>query len=387
VLLLAVSQALGSSSPSLVVFAGGILGAELAPTPVLATLPLSLMVVGTALATIPTALLMRRIGRRKGFITGAALGLLSALLASYATIQGGFALFCFATLVLGACLAFIQQYRFGAAESVPAEHSGQAVAIVLLGGIAAGFLGPEIGRRTVDLLPAGPFSGSFIILAVFFALMIALLYFLDEINVQEDTNSPLERPLRLVVMQPTFIAAVMAGTVSYGIMSFIMTATPVEMHTVHGFSLADTALVIQSHIIAMYVPSLFIGFLLARLGLRRVMLIGVGCLLACVGIGIASRELLEYWGALVLLGVGWNFLYVGGTVLLTRSYHPSERFKAQAVNDFTIFAVQAVTSLSAGTVLFRANWDTLMLLNLPALLLMLLMIGLSYRRIYRPVAG
>jgi len=188
-------------------------------------------------------------------------------------------------------------------------------------------------------------------------------------------------------MQPTFIAAVVAGTVSYGIMSFIMTATPIEMHTVHGFSLADTALVIQSHIIAMFVPSLFVGFLFARLGLRKVMLIGVGCLLACVGIGIASRELLEYWGALVLLGVGWNFLYVGGTVLLTRSYHPSERFKAQAVNDFTIFAVQAVTSLSAGTVLFRANWDTLMLLNLPALLLMLLMIGMTRKKIYEPATG
>jgi MFS family permease len=177
-----------------------------------------------------------------------------------------------------------------------------------------------------------------------------------------------------VILQPTYISAVMAGVISYGVMSFIMTATPLEMHTLHGFTLGETAWVIQSHIIAMYLPSLFTGFLIDRLGLQRMMLAGVGCLLACVGLGIASQALLEYWGALVLLGVGWNLLYVGGTVLLTRSYRPAERFKAQALNDFTIFGIQTVTSFSAATVLFRANWDVLMMLNLPALLLMLLAI-------------
>jgi MFS family permease len=377
--LLALSQALGNSGAPIVVFVGGIIGAELAPSLILATLPMSLMVVGVALATIPTALLMQRIGRRKGYMVGAAIGLLAALFAAYAISQDSFNLFCAATFLIGVNGAFVQQYRFGAAESVPPERSGQAVSFVLLGGIAAGYLGPEIARRTQDLLPAGAFTGTFVILAGIFAVVIVLLYFLEEIVPRTQATDQPARPLLQVISQPVFLAAVIAGVVAYGVMSFIMTATPVEMHTLHGFSLADTAWVIQSHIIAMYLPALFTGFLLAKLGLRRVMLIGWLCLLACVGLGVISHELLEYWGALVLLGVGWNFLFVGATLLLTQSYRPAERFKAQAVNDFTIFGIQALSSLSAGTVLFRANWETLMLLNLPVLAIMLLVL-LQMRR-------
>lgn len=373
-ILLALTQALGNSGAPIVVFVGGIIGAEIAPTLSLATLPISLMVVGLALTTVPVALLMRRIGRRRGYMIGAVIGMIAALLAAYATSRSSFVLFCAATLLMGANGAFVQQYRFGAAESVPPERSGQAVSFVLLGGIVAGYLGPEIARRTEGLLPAGAFSGSFVLLAGVFVVVLALLYFLDEIIPRSEAISEVERPLLQVISHPAYLAAVIAGMVAYGVMSFIMTATPVEMHTMHGFSLEDTAWVIQSHIIAMYLPSLFTGFLLARLGLRRVMLLGWLCLLACVGLGIVSRELLQYWGALVLLGVGWNFLFVGATVLLTQSYRSVERFKAQAVNDFTIFGIQALASLSAGTVLFRANWGTLMLLNLPALAIMLLVL-------------
>lgn len=378
-ILLALTQALGNSGAPIVVFVGGIIGAEIAPTLSLATLPISLMVVGLALTTVPVALLMRRIGRRRGYMIGAVIGMIAALLAAYATSHSSFVLFCAATLLMGANGAFVQQYRFGAAESVPPEHSGQAVSFVLLGGIVAGYLGPEIARRTEGLLNAGAFSGSFVLLAGVFVVVLVLLYFLDEITPRSEAVGESERPLLQVISQPMYLAAVIAGVVAYGVMSFIMTATPVEMHTMHGFSLEDTAWVIQSHIIAMYLPSLFTGFLLARLGLRRVMLLGWLCLLACVGLGIVSRELLQYWGALVLLGVGWNFLFVGATVLLTQSYRPAERFKAQAVNDFTIFGIQALASLSAGTVLFRANWGALMLLNLPALAIMLLVL-LQLRR-------
>jgi MFS family permease len=377
--LLAISLALGSSGAPIVVFVGGIIGAEIAPSLALATLPMSLMVVGIALAIIPATLLMRRVGRRRGYMLGAAIGILASLLAAYAISLSSFTLFCTATLLLGANSAFVQQYRFGAAESVPPERSGQAVSFVLLGGIVAGYLGPEIAQRTENLLPAGPFSGSFVILAGVFVVALALLFFLDEIVPRAAETSAPERPLRRVITQPVYLTAVIAGVVAYGVMSFIMTATPVEMHTMHGFSLEDTAWVIQSHIIAMYLPSLFTGFLLAKLGLQRVMLIGWVCLLACVGLGMISRELLEYWGTLVLLGVGWNFMFVGATVLLTQSYRPTERFKAQAVNDFTIIGTQALASLSAGTVLFRANWQTLMLLNLPALAIMLLVL-LQMRR-------
>jgi predicted MFS family arabinose efflux permease len=237
---------------------------------------MSLMVVGVALATIPAALLMRRIGRRKGYMIGAAIGIVSALLAAYAISLSSFALFCAATLVLGANGAFVQQYRFGAAESVPAERSGQAVSFVLLGGIVAGYLGPEIAQRTENLLPAGPFSGTFVILAGVLAVALALLFFLDEIVPRTEAVSEPERPLRRVISQPVYLTAVIAAVVAYGVMSFIMTATPVEMHTMHGFSLQDTAWVIQSHIIAMYLPSLFTGFLLAA-GPTTVMLVGWVC--------------------------------------------------------------------------------------------------------------
>jgi MFS family permease len=373
-ILLSLTQALGNSGSSIVVFVGGIIGAELAPSLALSTLPMSLMVVGVALATIPTALLMRRVGRRTGYIIGAGIGLLAALFGAYAISQASFGLFCGATLLIGVNSAFILQYRFGAAESVPPERAGQAVSFVLLGGIAAGYLGPEIARRSEDLLPAGPFSGSFVILAGVYALVMVLLFFLDEIIPYAADMTEPERPLVQVVTQPTYLAAVIAGVVAYGVMSFIMTATPVAMHTLHGFSLEDTAFVIQSHIIAMYLPSLVTGPLLRRLGLQRVMLVGWLCLLACVGLGIVSRQLLEYWGTLVLLGMGWNFLFVGATVLLTQSYRPAERFKAQAVNDFTIFGIQALASLSAGTVLFSASWGTLLMLNLPVLAILLVVL-------------
>jgi MFS family permease len=180
-----------------------------------------------------------------------------------------------------------------------------------------------------------------------------------------------EHPLKDIILRPAYLVAVLSGAVAYGVMSFTMTATPVYLNRMHGYSIAQTAWIIQSHVIAMYVPSLFTGFIVERLGVLRVMGLGVLGLLASAALGVASRELIHFWGTLVLLGVGWNFLFVGATVLLTRSYTPAERFKAQATNDFIIFGIQAFTSLSAGTVLFRANWDVLNLLNLPFLVLVL----------------
>jgi MFS family permease len=178
-----------------------------------------------------------------------------------------------------------------------------------------------------------------------------------------------ERPLRQIALQPLFLASALGGAVSYAVMSFIMTATPVELHRIHSYSLDETAWVIQSHMIAMYLPSLFTGVLMEKLGVWRVLAAGLACMYATVALGLISRELVHYWWALVLLGVGWNFLFVGATVLLTRSYHPAERFKAQAANDFTVFAAQALASLSAGTVIFQANWDVLNLINIPFLTL------------------
>jgi MFS family permease len=379
---LALSTLLSISGASIVALTAGIIGAELAPALTWATLPAALMVVGLALMTIPAAMIMKRIGRRKGFILSAVLAGLSALLAAYAISLGSFALFCLAVLLIGTNSAFTQQYRFAAAESVETRFAGRAVSFLLLSGVVAGFIGPEIAKRTKDLLPVA-YSGSFVALAVLYALVIAILVFMRDAEPHPTGTETLaqqeERSLSKIVVQRNYLAAVLAGTVAYGVMSFIMTATPVHMHNQAGFPLGATALVIESHIIAMFLPSLFTGFLLERLGELRVMLIGIAAMLGTVLLGLVSSALLEYWAALVLLGVGWNFLFVGATVKLTGTYRQSERFKAQGFNDFSIFSVQALLSLSAGVVLFRTDWGTLNLLMLPLLALVFTAVVLTRR--------
>jgi MFS family permease len=386
-ILLFLSQVLGGSGAPIMVLVGGLVGAELAPSPTLATLPVSIMVVGVAISTLPAAWLLRQVGRRRGYMLGSGLGLAAALLAAFAIGQQNFVLFCLASLLIGSNGAFLQQYRFAAVESVPAARSGQAVSFVLLGGMVSGYLGPEIARRSQNWLDGEAFRSGFIILAGLYVCVIVLLNFLQDTYRVDQVEDDTERPMLEIMSQPTLIIAIFAGAIAYGVMSLIMTATPVEMHTMHGFSLADTAWVIQSHIIAMYLPSFFTGLLFTRFGERQVMLIGVFCLLACVILGLVSDVLFEFWGALVLLGVGWNFLFVGGTVLLTRCYRPAERFKVQAVNDFTVFGIQAITSLSAGVLLFQASWDALLLANLPVLLLMLILLAVMIRRFPQTAAA
>jgi MFS family permease len=234
--------------------------------------------------------------------------------------------------------------------------------------MVAGFLGPEIARRTADLSAYGAFTAPFFIMTGLYLLAVGVLFFLRYVKIVEAHVAGENRPLKVIARQPQYIAAVLSGTAAYGVMSFIMTATPLQMHSVSHFSLDATALVIQSHIIAMYFPSLFTGFLIERLGLVRLMLLGVLAMLLTIGIGVVSREVLHYWWALVLLGIGWNFLFVGGTVLLTWTYFPAERFRAQGANDFTIFGMQALASLSAGSVLFLANWDVLLMITFPVLI-------------------
>jgi predicted MFS family arabinose efflux permease len=323
--ILAIAQALNMSGPPAIVLLGGIVGTELAPSPALATLPISLMVVGVALAAIPAALLMRRIGRRKGFMLAAGLAATGALLSAWALVQGSFVFFCLGTVLVGANGAFVQQYRFAAAESVDPSFAGRAVSFVLVGGIFAGYLGPEIAQRTQTLLGNALFVGSFVSVAALYVIAIGLLSFLRDVAPPSAIDYGAGRPLAEIARQPNYLVAVLAGAASYGVMSFIMTATPVHMVGGEGFSLDQTTLVIQSHIMAMYIPSLITGFLLERLGLYRIMVLGAILMIACAGVAIVSAELIHFWGALVLLGLGWNLLFVGGTVLLTRTYAPTER--------------------------------------------------------------
>ena len=374
ILILTLSQALGLSAAPMVVLIGGIIGADLAPDQSWATLPLALMVIGTAAFTIPAALLMGRIGRRDGFIIGITLALFASILGVYAIHSRSFLLFCLATFGIGSNMAFVQQYRFAAAESVDHAHVGRAVSLVLVGGIIAAFLGPELAKNSREWLPFGPYSGSFAALAAIYLLNIMIMLFLNIQLSANNTAAGRQRPLKEIIRQPLFVTAVLAALVAYWCMTFIMSATPVSMHVIDGFSLEDTAWVVQSHVLAMFIPSFFSGWLIDRFGLGKVMKTGIILMALCVVASLINRHLVHYWSGLVALGIGWNFLFVGGTTLLTKTYQPEERFKVQAFNDFTVYGFQATASLSAGAIIFYAGWEVVNLITLPWLMISLIVI-------------
>jgi MFS family permease len=371
VAILGVALALAASAGPLVTLSGGIVGQALAPSPLLATLPITALIIGGAACAVPAAWLMSRIGRRAGFMTGAAIGAVGALVAAGATTAASFAAFCAGTFVMGAGGSFVQQYRFAAAESVDAARAGRAVSFVLLGGIVAGVLGPEIGRRGRLWLGA-EFTGGFVLIAAVQLVALALLSAVRPPRLALPSHGP-DRAVTVVALlrRPTLALALAAGATAYAVMSFIMTATPISMHVIDAHSLDDTALVIQSHVIAMYAPSLLTGWLVDRLGVRRMMIAGTLALMACMGATTSSHAVGAYWTGLVLLGFGWNLLFVGGTVLLTRSYQPEERFRAQAVNDLVVFGSQASASLASGAVLYRFGWVAMNAAVVPLLLLVL----------------
>ncbi len=379
ILLLSLSQVLALTGTTIVIFSGPIIGTQLAPTPSLATLSNALQVVGVALFTIPASMIMHRFGRRIGFIASAGMAALGALGAAYAISHHNFALFCALMLLIGGNNAFVQQYRFAAAESVSGDQVGRAVSLVLLAGVLGGFLGPEIARRSKDLLPFGEYTGAYLVLALIYAFVILLMVFLSSVRAQNVNYVGVERPLPAIIAQPRYQVAVLAGVVAYGVMSLLMTATPISMHTIHGHTLQATAWVIQSHVIAMFLPSLVSGSLITRFGAPRIMGLGVIAMVICAALDLAGVGLINYWTALVLLGVGWNFLFVGGTVLLTESYNPPERFKAQGFNDFVVFGVQALASLSAGVLIYTAGWAAMNLMVIPVLFLVLVAIFLVAR--------
>ncbi len=367
------AQVIFVSGSVLIVTLGGIVGSELAPHPSLATLPPSLMVVGTALATVPAALLMQRIGRRFGFASGAVLAAGGALLAALGLEIKSFALFTAAVGLIGATLAFSAQFRFAAAESVAPEKAGWAISIILLGSIGGAVIGPELATRSPGWIEGQPYQGALLAMAGLYALAASLLLLTrNPAPVSDAANREPGRPLLAIAAQPAFVVAVLAGVIGQGVMIFIMTATPISMHVVDGHSIDDTARVIQAHVVAMYLPSLASAPLIQRFGTHKLMTAGAVALSATVAVGLAGHELMHYWWALVLLGVGWNFLFVGGTTALVATYRPAERFRAQALNDFSIFGASALASLMAGALLHGFGWSAVLLSTLPALGLMLL---------------
>ena len=365
--ILALAQGLSAAGMMTMFLLGGIVGSELAPVPQLATLPLSLMIVGVALATIPAALAMQRFGRRRAFIASVVLAAGASLAVAWAIVIASFALLCAASLVLGVNLAFQQQQRFAAAESVPAEQASRAISTVMLGTLAAAVVGPQLALACKALVPQHQYAGSFLLVAALCLASAAVLTRYHVPATHVNTAGGDARPLAEVVRQPAFLVAVAAAVVAYSVMSFIMTATPISMHVHDLYSDTHTAWVIQSHVLAMYAPSLVSGRLIARIGIRAGMLAGLALMAASVIVDGSGRLLSHYWWGLVLLGLGWNLLFVAGTTLLTGCYRPAERYRAQAVNEFSVFGVQAIASLLAGPAVHSLGWAKLNLATLPLL--------------------
>ena len=361
--ILALCQALLSTGQSLLILLSGLVGNALAG-PALATLPISTIVVGTLSATIPASLLMRYIGRRAGFLVGTALGLTGALTAAAAIYHQIFALFAFGTFLMGANAGFGQFYRFAAADAAPAAFRSRAISLVLTGGIVAAVSGPQLARATTDLLAPIPFLGAYLAVAGMPILAAVLLLFLDiPLPGTAEREEP-ARPLTEIVRQPAFGVAVLGGMVGYGVMSLVMTATPLAMIGC-GFAVDNAATVIQWHILAMFAPSFVTGSIIQRFGVLWVMLAGMVLLAACTAAALAGVELAHFWSALVALGLGWNFAFVGASTLLTETYRPSERAKVQGTNDFLVFGSVASASFSSGALLHFFGWNAVQVFALP----------------------
>lgn len=365
------AQGVFVSGSILFITMGGIVGSSLAPSPGLATLPASLMVIGTAATTIPAAMLMRWIGRRAGFALASFFGAAAAWFAADALHRDSFVSFCLSALAIGALMAFSQQFRFAAAESVRVAWVSRAMSFILLGSVVAALVGPNLVARSAIADPESPFHSAMSwMIGLYTAAGFLFLLFRDQATeiAGRDTTPP--RPLREIVLQPVYLVALTGGVVGQGVMTFVMTAAPISMHVEDGFSIAETSAVIQAHVLAMFLPSLVSGWMLSRFGVRAMMRAGGVLLLTTVLIGWLGHAYLHYWGAMVLLGLGWNLLYLGASTLLVGTWQPSERFGAQAVNEFSVFGTSAIASLGAGSLMHTFGWDVLLGVSLPALLLL-----------------
>jgi predicted MFS family arabinose efflux permease len=353
-IVLAIAQALYSAGTVALIATAGLVGAQLAPSKAWATLPVSTFVIGTMMTTIPAALLMRRFGRKHGFVLGATLGVFAGLLSVYAIYRRDFVLFCLSTALHGAYQASSGYLRFAAADTASPAFRPKAISWVLTGGVAAALLGTFLVVQTTDLLAPVTFAGCYAATAALALTAIVTLLFLDLPPPREKELGP-ARPLVEILQQPRLAMALACGMMSYGIMNLVMTATPIAMIDC-GFGIADSSWVIQWHVLAMFVPSFFTGSLIARFGVERIVLLGL-CILCGAGVAaLLGLSFANFASGLILLGLGWNFAFIGATTMVTDCYRTSERNKVQAVNDFCIFLTVALASLSSGRLLDLWGW-------------------------------
>ena len=374
--LLVSSQVFAFTAATVTVFISGIIGSQLTPIKTLSTLPPSIYVVGTAAATIFAAKIMSIIGRRLGFIFASAAGSIACLIGAYAIMIGSFFIFCIAKFILGATMAFTHQYRFAAAESVEKEKAPKAISSLLLAGIVAAFLGISLSNYTKNFVSDYLYVGSYLTLAILTLIPSFLLFFFrdtKEVSFASNEENKSRNYLEFL-SDAKFLQAITSAAFAYAVMSFLMTATPISMHIVHHLSLEKTGIVLQFHVLAMFLPSLFTGNLIKKFGYSNMMYAGVLFYILTILMSFFEPSFLNYFISLIFLGIGWNFLFISGTSLLVTTYKPEEKFKAQGFNDLLVFSSMAIASLSAGVLISLASWKTVNLFCIPFLILIVLSI-------------
>ena len=375
-LLFVLSQVFSFTAATVTVFISGIIGSQLSPIKTLSTLPPSIYVVGTAAATIIAAKIMSIIGRRLGFVLASVVGSISCLIGAYAIMVENFYIFCFAKFLLGATMAFTHQYRFAAAESVEKEKAPKAISSLLLAGIVAAFLGISLSNYTKSFVSDYLYVGSYLTLAILTIIPSFLLFFfkdIREVSLAFNENIKSRNYLEFL-SDPKFLQAITSAAFAYAVMSFLMTATPISMHIVHQLSLEKTGIVLQFHVLAMFLPSLVTGNLIKKFGYSNMMYLGVVFYILTILLSFFEPSFLNYFISLIFLGIGWNFLFISGTSLLVTTYKPDEKFKAQGFNDLLVFSSMALASLLAGILISIVSWKTVNLFCIPFLILIILSI-------------
>ena len=377
-LLLAFASAIGGSAGPIAIGTGGLVGIALLPPDqsALATVPVSAYILGPALASIPAAMTMRRIGRRHGFMLGTLLGAIGAAIITAGIVSGEFWLFTLGMVFLGAASAFSQQYRFAAADAAPPAFRPRAISWVMAGGVFTGIVGPQLAIHAQPLIADVPLAGPFLALVVLFALTAIVLSRLNVPPPPPVVKGATGRPLLSILLKPKFLVALLAAVSSYALMSLVMTATPLAMIE-HHHSHADAQTGIQWHVIAMFGPSFFTGSLIARFGKPGVAAAGLLLIAGSATVALLGTSLWHFWIALVLLGVGWNFGFIAATAMVAELYRPEEAFRVQAMNEFILFSIVAIASFSSGGILVASGWTVVNLLVYPIVAISVLLIAIQ----------
>ncbi len=337
----------------------------------MATFPIFLMQVGIMATTIPASYLMAWIGRRNGFVVGAVSGAISGLVSVAAIYLRSFELLCLGSFLQGAAAAFAWYFRFAAADSATPAYRAKAISLVMAGGVVAGILGPQTAKWAVDWLSPMTFAGIYVMVTVYSVVVMAFVQGLRIPTLTAAEQAEGGRPLREIIRQPAYVVALTASMFGYGVMTLVMSATPLAMLAC-GFKFADSATVIQAHVVAMFLPSFFTGHLIARFGVLPIIITGALIQVGCAVINLSGIEFMNFLIANALVGLGWNFTYVGGTTLLTTTYRPAERAKVQASHDFVVYATTATAAGLSGVLQAKAGWTVINYSALPLMAIVML---------------